>query len=373
VAAVSYYKSKRELENPLANIRETEMRKSTLLFWMYIAILILTVKVANAQQLNFVLRTNQDVTLQDSQFMTVGWDNASTFIPAPPAPPGNNFYMYIAGTYRFKDIKVFNEGQEYKWDFEFNLPAGEQTHTLYLNNEHNASATDYVLLLDENGSVIQNITYSDKLILTEAMNGRFTLKMLPKGTLDRPVRLVEESVSMEMGSDEGVLDFATIFAAPDMNETTFSVTELTASNTFYTLSESKLIIDWTSTNASVVDFKIEATNAFGTESIVVSFKRTVTTDIEDSNELVDNINLAQNYPNPFNPTTSISFDLPQAMNVNLSVYNMAGQEVATLVNGVQSAGQNNVLFNASNLPSGVYLYRLVTAGTVVTKKMTLIK
>jgi hypothetical protein len=69
--------------------------------------------------------------------------------------------------------------------------------------------------------------------------------------------------------------------------------------------------------------------------------------------------LYQNYPNPFNPTTTIEFDIPEASIVTLKVYNLLGQEVATLVNREEIEFGDGVTFDASALPSGVYLYRLV--------------
>jgi len=91
--------------------------------------------------------------------------------------------------------------------------------------------------------------------------------------------------------------------------------------------------------------------------------------------------LEQNYPNPFNPTTVISYQLPVASEVSLKVYDVLGREVMTLVNGRQEAGAYNFNFNASNLSSGVYFYRLQASATngasssnfVSTKKMMLVK
>ena len=83
--------------------------------------------------------------------------------------------------------------------------------------------------------------------------------------------------------------------------------------------------------------------------------------------------LEQNYPNPFNPSTTISFSLPSSGIVSLKVYNLVGQEVTTLMNGFRNAGQYNVTFNASNLASGVYFYRLEAGSTNVVKKMLLLK
>jgi len=83
--------------------------------------------------------------------------------------------------------------------------------------------------------------------------------------------------------------------------------------------------------------------------------------------------LTQNYPNPFNPSTNIKFSVPEAGNVKLSVYNLVGEEVAVLVNGFSQAGTFEVTFDASNLSTGVYLYKLQSANSVQTKKMMLLK
>ena len=83
--------------------------------------------------------------------------------------------------------------------------------------------------------------------------------------------------------------------------------------------------------------------------------------------------LNQNYPNPFNPTTNIEFSVAQAGKVSLVVYDGLGRTVANLVNGDLSAGKHNVTFNASNLASGVYFYKLIAGDFVSVKKLMLVK
>ena len=90
-------------------------------------------------------------------------------------------------------------------------------------------------------------------------------------------------------------------------------------------------------------------------------------------EMPGEITLHQNYPNPFNPTTVISYELPENSHVRLEVYDMLGKQIATLVDGQVSAGTHQVNFDASNLSSGVYIYRLQAGGTMITKQLTLIK
>lgn len=87
----------------------------------------------------------------------------------------------------------------------------------------------------------------------------------------------------------------------------------------------------------------------------------------------DAITLYQNYPNPFNPSTQIKFAIPAASEVRLRVYDLTGRVVADLVNGSRAAGEYVVTFNASNLSSGMYLYRLEAQGVVQTKKLLLVK
>lgn len=88
---------------------------------------------------------------------------------------------------------------------------------------------------------------------------------------------------------------------------------------------------------------------------------------------VRKIELNQNYPNPFNPTTTIQFQLPQTGWVKLTLYNILGQEIKTLVNEVKEAGTHTVNLDAVDLNSGVYIYRIESGSYTQTQKMTLIK
>ncbi len=95
--------------------------------------------------------------------------------------------------------------------------------------------------------------------------------------------------------------------------------------------------------------------------------------IDDSPANPREFQLKQNYPNPFNPTTIIEYSLPKSDDVSLIVYNIIGQEVAQLIDGVQNAGTHTVIWDASKLASGIYFYRLQTADFTQTKKMVLLK
>ncbi len=97
------------------------------------------------------------------------------------------------------------------------------------------------------------------------------------------------------------------------------------------------------------------------------------TDIKAVKMLPENYALLQNFPNPFNPSTKISYQLPYEGFVSLKVYDVLGKEVANLVSEMKSAGDYTVNFDASNLPSGLYLYRLEAGNFVSSKKMMLLK
>lgn len=97
------------------------------------------------------------------------------------------------------------------------------------------------------------------------------------------------------------------------------------------------------------------------------------TRVGDDTEIPDGFTLHQNYPNPFNPATTISFSIPVQMQVTLSVYDILGREIAVLIDDVKSPGQYEIVFNASHLSSGMYMYRLETPHNQLTRKMTFIK
>lgn len=94
---------------------------------------------------------------------------------------------------------------------------------------------------------------------------------------------------------------------------------------------------------------------------------------ETGNQTPDNFKLYQNEPNPFNPVTHIDYDIPQSSHVKLVVYDLLGKEVKTLVNEKKTSGKYSVSFNAMNLPSGLYIYKLETDNFSQVKKMMLIK
>lgn len=131
--------------------------------------------------------------------------------------------------------------------------------------------------------------------------------------------------------------------------------------------ENTLIIqDAQIANFYLQEFAARYYEANGNDSIFV-------TDILDNYELPVYFSLSQNYPNPFNPNTKISFSIPQRVKVELAVYNTLGEKISSLVNEVKEPGNYIVMFNAENLTSGVYFYRISAGEFSQTKKLILVK
>jgi Secretion system C-terminal sorting domain len=97
------------------------------------------------------------------------------------------------------------------------------------------------------------------------------------------------------------------------------------------------------------------------------------TAVETSEIFPSEFQLLQNYPNPFNPSTKIKFVIPKSSLVNLKVYDVLGNEIATLVNEEKPAGNYKVTFDASSLPSGVYFYKIKAGKFEGTKKLVLLR
>ncbi len=129
-------------------------------------------------------------------------------------------------------------------------------------------------------------------------------------------------------------------------------------------SDSDTYLDW-ATSTDLGSPTTQADGTFAAKSLG-AFEEIAT------KELPQEVSIT-NYPNPFNPSTQIAFSLPETGFAKVTVFNTLGQTVAVLVDGNIQAGEHTVTFDASALSSGVYLYRIQTSSTLITKRMLLIK
>ncbi len=166
--------------------------------------------------------------------------------------------------------------------------------------------------------------------------------------------------------------------ANDANQQTFSfgVTDMNGNYTISGLVPGSYSVNsdsygYSSAQSSTVS--VDYSTAYSTSASFTLTPESVTAVKDQQPNIISGFKLNQNYPNPFNPTTIISYQIPSDSKVVLKVYNILGDEVATLVNGNKAAGSYSVQFNASNLASGVYFYQIKAGNFVDTKKLVLLK
>lgn len=187
-------------------------------------------------------------------------------------------------------------------------------------------------------------------ILSTPANNSSVNTLLPEFSWNEADRA--DQYSFQLASDQ---DFSSIALDSTLTATTFVPTNKLDSGADYY-------------------WRVKASNEGGASEWSEFFTFNIGTTV--SNELGEapvEFTLQQNYPNPFNPTTQIRYGIPQAADVQLTIYNMLGQKVAILVDSKRSAGWHTASFDASGLSSGAYIYRIQAGEFTSTKKLTLIK
>jgi len=126
-------------------------------------------------------------------------------------------------------------------------------------------------------------------------------------------------------------------------------------------------------NLVLVDYITGEINNNNVELAFARLKVETTVGIDEKIGQPTSFSLSQNYPNPFNATTTISYNLPEESDVTIDLYDIMGRKIETLVSGAQSAGTHSVVWDASNVSSGVYLYRIIAGNYTETRRCNLLK
>jgi hypothetical protein len=164
--------------------------------------------------------------------------------------------------------------------------------------------------------------------------------------------------------------------ATELNNSGFSIERKLSSSDWQIIGFVKGVGTTTFTsNYSFTDKNVESNKTYSYRLKQIDFDGTFSYSkiVQVSTNLINTFELKQNYPNPFNPSTQISFSLGKNGFVKLVVYNLLGQEVKTLVNRNMEAGSHGITFDASDLQSGVYIYKIESAGSTLTRKMILLR
>lgn len=130
---------------------------------------------------------------------------------------------------------------------------------------------------------------------------------------------------------------------------------------------------WDADSLNIVVFVQSAGSMTVYQSETINYDELNVSEVDDKKLSLKNFNLEQNYPNPFNPSTKIRWSSPISAHQTLKIYNLLGNEVATLIDEYMSADNHEIIFNASALPSGIYFYTLQVGNFKESKKMTVLK
>ena len=173
----------------------------------------------------------------------------------------------------------------------------------------------------------------------------------------------EENVIIIFGGDSVCINNAITIEDPD-NKTGFG----------FHISSFSNLISKDITSLIIGDTETVFYYDHGTGKVFI-YNNDIINDIGNNEEIKvsNNFNLSQNYPNPFNPSTLIKYSLEKEELVSIEIYNILGERVDELVNEVKSEGIHQIVFNSSNLPSGVYFYSIRTQNFTDTRKMILLR
>ncbi|MFH0733615.1 MAG: T9SS type A sorting domain-containing protein [bacterium] len=245
--------------------------------------------------------------------------------------------------------------------FLFNSSPYIHNLTSYGNISTDNSGATFSLMYDSNPRLINSILYHNSPIDIYINDGLMTATYS-----------ILNGGGLEPYFGEGCMDVNPEFR--DMDNDNFHLKHVTCGSSL-----NSIAIDAGYPNPSFFDTHLDCTSGLGTIRIDMGYyggkyyKETVEVATEGDNTLPKEYSLEQNYPNPFNPSTTISFSVPFNSLVSLTIYDILGRQVETIVNQQMNAGKYSKIWNANKFASGIYFYRLNAGKFTETKKMILVK
>lgn len=322
-------------------------------------------------------------------------------------PSDENYMYYLAGTLLWRNNKLSQADTTIGWSsIDINLPLGysfstlavtttNPSHVLYLGaSSQSAAPKVYKITNSQTATTAVDISPA----LPEVSNGAYVHNIAINPDNGNEILIVHSNYNVVglFYSNDGGQTYSAVEGnlqgngGPSIRSATILPT---SQGPIYVVGTSTGVYSTTQLNGMNTVWKQEAASLIGNVIVeyVTSRKSDGTivvgthgrgafvgkisggTDVADNSIIPNQYSLDQNYPNPFNPSTKISYSLPASSKVSLKIYDSNGREVESLVNGVQAEGKHEITFNAANLASGVYFYRILTNNFMQTKKMVLLK
>jgi hypothetical protein len=295
---------------------------------------------------------------------------------APPQPPAGSFdarFMMESTGY----LSLYHATLDSENNWEFTVQPEDGAYPVTVNwDTTEFDAESIFKLKSADNSIDINMRNQTSLLVEEEDTTSFVLTQLSEQSVELPgaVTLLQPTDTTNLEADS--IDFVWQEGEASVSEYDF---ELARDANFSDVLVDSVITDTSfvfddAENEIQLHWRVRAQNEAGWGAY--SSVRSLTwlpTSLDRMAGVPDKFGLDNNYPNPFNPSTIIGYHLPKNSEVQVEVYDMLGKKVATLVNEQQSAGSYQVNFDASNLSSGVYIYRIRAGEFTQTKQMVLIK
>ena len=256
-------------------------------------------------------------------------------------------------------------------DFQLNIPAAETDNQI---TNADFSSGDSLWIFN---------TYYPAVAQGSIVEGEFMVSITNGGIYPWDIHIGQTGLTVENGKEYNVSFDAYASAPRDISPivgknsdpwTLYNNNEVILLSPYRKTYEFSFIMEETTDTQARLGFDIgvSSEDVFIDNVFLSSGSLPISVD-EKYNLSAKSFDLFQNYPNPFNPSTKINYTIPERSNISLKVFDLLGSEVVELVKGEIEAGAYDITFNASNLPSGIYCYRLQAGDYVQTKKMVLIK